>query len=200
MVIWEPICTSARTPWWPSTRAGRKLAETTVPASPAATSRCCAGRRRWPERRWALEDCRHLSRRLERDLLRAGEAVVRVPPKLMAGARRSSARSRARATPSTPSRWPARPLREPDLPVATLDGPERELRLLVDHREDLVAERTRDHAAACAGTSTSWRPASRRSASLDRRIVLARLADALAAPSGARRAASPASSSAGSAS
>jgi hypothetical protein len=34
-------------------------------------------------------------------------------------------------------------LREPDLPVARLDGVERELRLLVDHREDLVAERTR---------------------------------------------------------
>jgi transposase len=33
--------------------------------------------------------------------------------------------------------------REPDLPVARLDGPERELRLLVDHRESLVAERTR---------------------------------------------------------
>ena len=31
----------------------------------------------------------------------------------------------------------------PDLPVARLDGIERELRLLVDHREDLVAERTR---------------------------------------------------------
>jgi transposase len=34
-------------------------------------------------------------------------------------------------------------LRERDLPVATLDGPEREVRLLVDHREDLVGERTR---------------------------------------------------------
>jgi transposase len=34
-------------------------------------------------------------------------------------------------------------LREPDLPVARLDGVEREIRLLVDHREDLVAERTR---------------------------------------------------------
>ena len=34
-------------------------------------------------------------------------------------------------------------LREPNLPQARLDGPERELRLLVDHREDLVAERTR---------------------------------------------------------
>jgi transposase len=34
-------------------------------------------------------------------------------------------------------------LREPDLPVAQLDGPERDVRLFVDHREDLVAERTR---------------------------------------------------------
>jgi transposase len=35
------------------------------------------------QRRWAIEDCRHLSRRLESDLLVAGELVVRVPPKLM---------------------------------------------------------------------------------------------------------------------
>jgi transposase len=34
-------------------------------------------------------------------------------------------------------------LREPNLPTAHLDGPSRELKLLVDHREDLVAERTR---------------------------------------------------------
>ena len=33
--------------------------------------------------------------------------------------------------------------REPDLPAARLDGPQRELRLLVDHRDDLVRERTR---------------------------------------------------------
>jgi transposase len=39
------------------------------------------------ERLWAVEDCRHLSRRLERDLLAAGERIVRVPPKLMANAR-----------------------------------------------------------------------------------------------------------------
>ena len=34
-------------------------------------------------------------------------------------------------------------LREPGLPVAKLEGIERDLRLLVDHREDVVAERTR---------------------------------------------------------
>ena len=38
------------------------------------------------ERVWGIEDCRHLSARLERDLLTGGERVVRVPPKLMAQA------------------------------------------------------------------------------------------------------------------
>ena len=33
-------------------------------------------------------------------------------------------------------------LREPDLPVAQLDGPSREVRLLVDYRETLVQQRT----------------------------------------------------------
>src|SRR5207247_8984096 len=33
--------------------------------------------------------------------------------------------------------------REPNLPVARLEGKSRELKLLVDHREDLVGERTR---------------------------------------------------------
>jgi transposase len=41
------------------------------------------------ERRFALEDCRHVSGRLERELIARGERVIRVPPKLMAGARRS---------------------------------------------------------------------------------------------------------------
>ena len=39
------------------------------------------------ERLWAIEDCRHLTRRLERDLIAAGETVVRVSPKLMAHVR-----------------------------------------------------------------------------------------------------------------
>jgi len=34
-------------------------------------------------------------------------------------------------------------LREPDLPTARLDGETRQVRLLVDHREDLIGERTR---------------------------------------------------------
>ena len=42
------------------------------------------------ERLRALEECRHVSVSLERLLAVAGERVVRVPPKLTAGARRSA--------------------------------------------------------------------------------------------------------------
>jgi transposase len=81
-------------------------------------------------------------RRLERDLVVAGETVVRVPPKLMAGARRSG-REPGKSDPIDALAVVRAALREPDLPVARLDGPEREVRLLLDHRDDLVAERTR---------------------------------------------------------
>jgi transposase len=94
------------------------------------------------ERRWAVEDCRHLSRRLEADLLAAGERIVRVPPKLMAQAR-DAARTYGKSDPIDALAVARAALRHPDLPVAQLDGPARELRLLVDHRDDLVAERTR---------------------------------------------------------
>ena len=94
------------------------------------------------ERVWAVEDCRHLSRRLEADLLAAGERITRVPPKLMAHAR-DAARTYGKSDPIDALAVARAALRHPDLPTAQLDGPARELRLLVDHREDLVAERTR---------------------------------------------------------
>jgi transposase len=94
------------------------------------------------ERVWAVEDCRHLSRRLEADLLAAGERIVRVPPKLMAHAR-DGARTYGKSDPIDALAVARAALRHPDLPAAQLEGPARELRLLVDHREDLVNERTR---------------------------------------------------------
>ena len=93
-------------------------------------------------RLWAVEDCRHLSRRLERDLLLAGERIVRVPPKLMANVR-TSARTFGKSDPIDALAIARAALREPGLPVACLEGRSREVRLLADHREHLVAERTR---------------------------------------------------------
>ena len=40
------------------------------------------------ERLWAVEDCRHVTGALERELIAAGERLVRVPPKLTAPERR----------------------------------------------------------------------------------------------------------------
>jgi transposase len=94
------------------------------------------------ERRFALEDCRQVSCRLERFLIGRGERVVRVPPKLMAGARRA-ARSRGKSDAIDALAVARAAIREPGLPAAQLEGASRQLRLLVDHREDLVCERTR---------------------------------------------------------
>ncbi len=122
---------------------GAKLAERTQPATPAGHLALLTWAREcFDERTWALEDCRHLSRGFERDLLAAGETVVRVPPRLMAGQRRSG-REPGKSDPIDALATARVALREPDLPLARLDGVERDLRLLVDHREDLVTERTR---------------------------------------------------------
>jgi transposase len=94
------------------------------------------------ERLWALEDCRHVSGSLERFLLGRGERVVRVPPRLMGEARRGG-REQGKSDAVDALAVARAALREVDLPAARLAGPELEIRLLHDHRADLVAERTR---------------------------------------------------------
>ena len=121
--------------------AGVEVGSITVGATAEGHLKLVRWAAKWPERRWAIEDCRALSRRLEADLLKLGEQVVRVPPKMMAGVRRS-ARTRGKSDPIDALAVARAALREPDLPVAQLDGPSRELRLLVDYRESLVKDRT----------------------------------------------------------
>jgi transposase len=122
--------------------AGKKLTDKTVAVTAEGHLDALSWASQWPDRSFALEDCRHLTRRLESDLLRAGEAVVRVPTRLMAGQRRSS-RQPGKSDPIDALSVARAALREPNLPVAKLDGESRRLRLLVDHRDDLVGERTR---------------------------------------------------------
>ncbi len=122
---------------------GRKLGEKVVQATTAGHRQAV----RWARTQfdvelvWAVEDCRHLSARLERDLLAADQKVVRVPPKLMALTRKS-ARTRGKSDPIDALAVARAYLREPDLPVASHDEVSRELKLLVDRREDLVGQRT----------------------------------------------------------
>jgi transposase len=69
------------------------------------------------DRLWALEDVRSVSRGLERLLVARGERVVRVPPKLMAGARRG-ARSFGKSDSIDALAIARAALGHPDLPVA----------------------------------------------------------------------------------
>jgi transposase len=95
------------------------------------------------ERLWAVEDCRHVTRALEQTLLAAGERLVRVPPRLTAPQRRRG-RTRGKS-----DRIDALAVARAALQEPQLDGPRageetlRELKLFVDHRDDLVAERRR---------------------------------------------------------
>ena len=122
---------------------GRMLAEKTANGDERGHDKLLAWARKLStDRYFAIEDCRHISGRLERHLLPRGERVVRVPPKLMAGAR-SSARTYGKSDPIDAASVARAALREPDLPEASLAGPEHDVRLLVDHRDDLVEERQR---------------------------------------------------------
>jgi transposase len=97
-----------------------------------------------PERVWAIEDCRHVSRRLEQALIMAGERVVRVPPKMM-GASRRSEREPGKSD-QIDARAVARAVVKDGVerfPAAFLDERALEIRLLADHRSDLLTERTR---------------------------------------------------------
>jgi transposase len=108
------------------------------------TAELCTWARSLNDRRlWALEDCRHVSRGLERLLLEAGERVVRVPPRLTAPARRRG-RSRGKSDAIDALAVARAALREPCLDRPRPEEPPLpELKLLVDHRDDLVAERRR---------------------------------------------------------
>ena len=96
------------------------------------------------ERVWAIEDCRHVSRRLEEALLAAGERVIRVPPKMMGASRRGE--REAGKSDEIDALAVARAVVKDGVerfPAAYLDERAMEIRLLSDHRDDLVRERTR---------------------------------------------------------
>ena len=122
---------------------GRKVGECTV----KATDDGHASALRWARLKfgadvlWGLEDCRQVTTRLERELLAAGQRVVRVWPRLTARTRRS-ARTPGKSDPIDALQVARAVQREPDLPIAFLDEPSRELNMLVNRRDVLVESRS----------------------------------------------------------
>jgi transposase len=124
---------------------GQLLGELTVPGTEEGHARL----RAWAHElapdgqrpRFALEDCRHVNGRLERFLLAAGETVLRIGTRMTARSRRD-ARTVGKSDAIDALAVARAALRESNLPLASHDPKLRELKLLVDHREDLVGERT----------------------------------------------------------
>ena len=164
--------------------SGEFLAELEIKAGPTGHLQALRwGRELGEERVWALEDCRHVSRRLEEALLGEGEQVVRVAPRFTGLGRREERRpgksdaidalAVARAVVREgPERFPA----------AFCDEQALEIRLLSDHRRNLIAERTR------AQNRLRWHlvdlcpelEASLPSGALDRKVRLRAISERLA--------------------
>jgi transposase len=96
------------------------------------------------ERVWAVEDCRHVSGRLERGLVAHGDRVVRIAPGLTETSRRA-VREPGKSDPIDATAIARAALREglDALPVAFLDEQAHEIRVLADYRDQLINERVR---------------------------------------------------------
>jgi transposase len=95
------------------------------------------------ERVWVIEDCRHVSGPLERFLLDHGERVARLAPHLMAHARTHVA-TRGKSDPIDALAVARAALAHglENLPTARLAGAELEIRLVHQHHQRLVKQRT----------------------------------------------------------
>lgn len=133
------------------------------------------------QRIWALEDCRHVSGSFERFLIAHGERVVRVPPKLM-GASRKGERAAGKSDAIDALAVARAALREgPEtLPAAHLEERALEVKLLLDHREDLVRSRSEDQQRLRWHLHDLWPELEIPAGCLDRIVWLDRVARRLA--------------------
>jgi transposase len=96
------------------------------------------------ERVWAIEDCRHVSARLEAALIAAGERVIRVPAAMTGQARRVS-RTAGKSDPIDARAVALAVVRDgiDSFPQAFCDEQAMEIRVLGDYRDQIICERTR---------------------------------------------------------
>ena len=96
------------------------------------------------ERVWAIEDCRHVSARLERALLAAGERVIRVAAG-MTGQTRKVSREAGKSDPIDARAVALAVVRDgvDSFPAAFLNDAAMEIRVLNDYRDQIIWERTR---------------------------------------------------------
>ena len=97
-----------------------------------------------PDRVWAIEDCRHVSARLEAALIASGERVIRVPA-AMTGQARKVSRQAGKSDPIDARAVALAVVRDgiESFPVAFTDQHALEIRVLCDYRDQIICERTR---------------------------------------------------------
>jgi len=157
---------------------GQLAGELTAPARKAGFGELLDwGKDLDPERIWALEDCRHVSGSFERFLVASGERVVRVAPKLMGESRRGE-RSAGKSDPIDALAIARAALREgPEtMPAAYLDEAALQVKLLLDHREDLVKARSEDQCRLRWHLHDLWPELEIPAGALDRIVWLDRIA------------------------
>lgn len=139
------------------------------------------GRELGSERVWAIEDCRHVSGSFERFLVARGESVVRVAPRMM-GASRKGVRGAGKSDPIDALAIARAALAEgPDrLPVATVDEQALEIKLLLDHHDDLIAMRTNAQRRLRWHLHDMWPELELPAGCLDREVWLGRVSRRLA--------------------
>jgi len=91
---------------------------------------------------WAIEDGHGFARRLADGLLIAGQEVVWVPTRLMLAHRKLHAATGAKSDPVDAAAAAFAAIATPGLDRHRIDEQVRELRVVVDHRADLVKRRT----------------------------------------------------------
>lgn len=91
---------------------------------------------------WAIEDGRGFARRLADGLLLSGQEVVWVPARLTAAHRRLHAAAGSKSDPADAAAAARAAMAMPELDRHRIDERARELRVLVDYRDDLVKRRT----------------------------------------------------------
>jgi transposase len=125
--------------------SGQARGQLTIPASDEGTLAALRFAGELDEERvWAVEDCRHVSGRLERGLVASGDRVIRVAPALTETSRRA-VREPGKSNPIDATAIARAALREgiDALPVAFLDQQAHEIRVLNDYRDQLINERVR---------------------------------------------------------
>jgi transposase len=122
---------------------GELLERASFPQDRAGLSALERWARRFPERRWAMENARGLGRHLAVRLAGSGESVVDVPPKLSARVRVLSTGNARKNDGLDALATALAASRNERLAAVDPEADSEVLRLLSERREDLVGERTR---------------------------------------------------------